>query len=298
MGASLFSVAICTHARAEMLGPCLAALAADIARTGTEMETIVVDSGSPEPAATAIRAIAGEYGARHIRLSRSGLSAARNAALAAAQTPYVAYVDDDAAVVPGWSRALEAAIRAAPGAAAIGGPVLPDFAAPLPDWWPAPLLGALSILEHSPPAPAAPVLYGANFTVHRDTVAALGGFPDWLGRRSDTLLSHEETYLLERISETGGRVVFAADCAVRHRIPADRLCPSWLIRRQFWSGASEAVMLTALGRPVIVRTLHLLAKALLLLPLRAWPEASTELIQRRADAAFASGFLHGLRLAA
>lgn len=297
MDSSAFSVAICTHARAGLLARCLDALAADLASAAVPADIVVVDSGSPEPEATAIRAIAARHDASHIRLARSGLSAARNAALAAAQGRHVAYLDDDTTVAPGWATSLATTIRTWPDAAAIGGPVLPHFAAPLPEWWPASLLGALTILEQAPAGMAVPPLYGANIAVHRAQVMALGGFPDWLGRRSSSLLSHEETYLLERIAEAGGQVVFAADCRVHHRIPAERLCPSWLIRRQFWSGASEAVMLAALGRPLVMRALRLGLQAAVLLPLRIWPEASPQLIERRAAAAFACGFLHGLGLA-
>jgi mycofactocin system glycosyltransferase len=62
---------------------------------------IVVDDGSADPAA--LRAAAEAAGARVLRHHRSrGPAAARNAGLAAATTPLVAFLDSDVLPAPGW----------------------------------------------------------------------------------------------------------------------------------------------------------------------------------------------------
>jgi len=57
---------------------------------------VVVDNGSTDATAPAVRAAAGRLGGiRLIRLSRNEGAAARNVGVAAADTPYVAFADDD-----------------------------------------------------------------------------------------------------------------------------------------------------------------------------------------------------------
>jgi mycofactocin glycosyltransferase len=85
--ALLLTVIVPVYERAEELRACLSAL-------GREWPVIVVDDGSPNPAA--IAAAAREFGANCVRLERNaGPSAARNAGLALATTPLVAFVDSD-----------------------------------------------------------------------------------------------------------------------------------------------------------------------------------------------------------
>jgi mycofactocin glycosyltransferase len=66
---------------------------------------IVVDDGSADP--DALRAVAGKVGARVLRHARPrGPAAARNAGLAEATTPLVAFLDSDVLPTPGWLEPL------------------------------------------------------------------------------------------------------------------------------------------------------------------------------------------------
>lgn len=76
---------------------CLTALR----ETAPQCPVIVVDDGSADRLA-AVRAAA-SAGVRYVRRDRTGgPAAARNTGLAAATTPYVAFVDSDCAPAPGW----------------------------------------------------------------------------------------------------------------------------------------------------------------------------------------------------
>jgi len=93
------------------LGRCLEALRAE------GVETVVVHQGAGEPPEDARR-----LADRLLRLPENlGFAAATNLGIAATAGDYVATVNDDAVVEPGWAAALVAALDADPGAAAAQG---------------------------------------------------------------------------------------------------------------------------------------------------------------------------------
>ena len=286
------SVAICTHNRGRETERCLAALSP----VPEGVETLVIDSGSAPREADLIRAAAARHGATHVRLPAPGLSEARNAALAAARGRWIAYLDDDATPAQDWCAVLLRTVAADPELAATGGPILPQWQAQLPCWWPASLRAVLTIIDQVRPSePGAADIdpYGANITFRRDVLARFGGFPTCLGRRAGLMISNEETYIIRRLRRGGLKVRFTPDLVVHHEIDRARLNPAWLIRRQYWSGVSEAVMLGALGEPRLARAARLALHALLLAPFGLWPPTSTGQIGLRCKAAYARGFLRG-----
>jgi glycosyltransferase involved in cell wall biosynthesis len=84
----LVSVIVPVHAGERFLGAALASVAA---QTHSNVETIVVDDGSPDDSAR----IAVDAGARVIRQEQSGVGAARNAGVAAARGELLAFLDQD-----------------------------------------------------------------------------------------------------------------------------------------------------------------------------------------------------------
>jgi len=88
------TVVVPVRDRAAELDRCLAA-------AGTEYPVLVVDDGSADPAALA--AVCAARGARLLRRPvNGGPAAARNTALAAVRTEFVAFLDSDCAPPPGW----------------------------------------------------------------------------------------------------------------------------------------------------------------------------------------------------
>jgi mycofactocin glycosyltransferase len=95
------TIVVPVHDSASRLDRCLAALRAD----QPDLEIVVVDDASPDPAG--IVEVAHEHKAVLVRSDvQRGAAAARNLGLAGAQTPYVAFVDCDVVVSPGWLAAL------------------------------------------------------------------------------------------------------------------------------------------------------------------------------------------------
>ena len=295
------SVIVCTHDRARYLKPCLAALAAQQGAAGC-FEVLVVDSASPPAGAAAIAALAHAHGARLVVADRPGLSLARNLGARAARGTWLAYLDDDATADPGWVAAIIAAGSHQPAPAALGGLIRPHFEAPLPAWWPANLVGVLTVLLHDRPGTVGESLprgvepYGANFIVRADALAAIGFFPETLGRIGGNLLSGEEILVLRRIEAQGGRVAYDPAIAVTHSIQAERLNVAWLLRRQYWQGVSAARLAGLLGQKGAAwrQAPRRLLVGLLLGPLLALPKTSPARIADRVRASYSWGFLRGL----
>jgi mycofactocin glycosyltransferase len=83
------------HGQPPAFARCLSALAVD------GIATTVVDDGSDDPAA--IAAVARDHRARLVRLpTKRGAAAARNVGFSASLAPFVAFVDADVVVTPGW----------------------------------------------------------------------------------------------------------------------------------------------------------------------------------------------------
>lgn len=101
------SVVVPVYNRAALLREALAS----VANQGCiPQEVIVVDDGSTDNVAE----VAEEFGARLIRQQNSGASAARNAGIAAATSPWVAFLDSDDVWLPDKLTLQWGAVQAAP----------------------------------------------------------------------------------------------------------------------------------------------------------------------------------------
>jgi glycosyltransferase involved in cell wall biosynthesis len=90
------SVVVPTYERAHVLGDSVASL---LAQEGVTAEVVVVDDGSTD--ATAALAVLRDPRVRYLVRPHEGIAAARNAGLAAARAPYVAFHDSDDVALPG-----------------------------------------------------------------------------------------------------------------------------------------------------------------------------------------------------
>ena len=96
------SVVVSTRNRADVLGNCLRALAAN--RATVSFEIIVVDNGSTDGTREVVRAVAEtcEFPLHYVWEPRRGVSHGRNAGIARATGRIVAFTDDDIQVAADW----------------------------------------------------------------------------------------------------------------------------------------------------------------------------------------------------
>jgi len=298
------TVCICTHDRPHYLRDCLDGLGRQT--VGAErFDIVVVDSASTGDGPLQLASlVAKTKNARLLRVERPGVSFARNAGARAAESAYVAYLDDDAVPATDWVENVLAALREGDRPPAlIGGRIVPRWEAPLPSWWPARLRGALSIIEHegrgeyrTSALPLDLEPYGANIVVHVPTLLAMGGFGPHSGRIGKALLSDEEVQLAWRMQAAGYSARYDSRIVVYHQIQATRLNPGWLLSRLYWQGVSAVATRRLLGRAHEVwRELpRRLAVAALLAPLAVLPRHSTHLINCRWRLAYSAGFIRAV----
>jgi glycosyltransferase involved in cell wall biosynthesis len=237
------SVTIQTYNRAEELRRTLDSLAR-IDRTGvTDYEVIVVDNNSNDHTREVVDRFHEAFSGlvRYVRESRQGLSHARQRAVAESRYEVVAFLDDDVDVDARWLRAMQAA-HSRGDFAVVGGRAHLVYPAPRPGWLADRSEGLLTRVELGDEArPAqADELFGVNLSVRKSWLEKVGGFRTDLGRMGSCLIGSEETDLLERIVQAGGRLLYEPGAVVGHRVPPERLRRSWFWSRCYWGARGVA----------------------------------------------------------
>jgi hypothetical protein len=181
----------------------VASVLGSAARSGADVEVIVAWQGAGRPdvpdAVTVVRALP------------AGVAVARNAGLARARAPLVAFIDDDEVADPGWVEGVLEAF-AVPQVAAAFGQVLPldSRGAPYCEI----RFDAPRIVRgrRLPPWQAGT---GGNMAFRRAGLVALGGFDRRLGQGTPSR-SGEDTDAIARLQAAGVPIALRPDMIVRH----------------------------------------------------------------------------------
>src|SRR3954451_19671731 len=175
-------------------------------------EVIVVDDGSSDDTGR----IAADAGARVVRNANPvGPADARNAGVAAAAAPLIAFTDADCVPAPGW---LRAGVSALEHADLVQGRVEPE---------PGVTVGPF---DHVITVPEESGLYEtANLFVRREWFERVGGFRPFL----DPAEGHfgEDLVFGWAVRRAGGRTTFAADALVHHEV-VRRPASAWIAERR------------------------------------------------------------------
>ncbi len=217
------SVVVCTHNGAATLDQCLGSLAE---LDYPDYEVVVVDDGSTD----ATPAIVSRFPAvRLIRQDHHGLSAARNAGLAASTGEIVAYTDDDCFADRNWLTHLVHQFQRTD-AAAVGGPNL----SPDDGWLPGCVAASpgqpMHVLESDQVAEHIP---GCNMAFRREALAAINGFDIQFRKAGD------DVDVCWRLQQAGQWITFAPGAFVWHH---RRQGPRAYLRQQAGYGEAEALL--------------------------------------------------------
>jgi GT2 family glycosyltransferase len=242
---ALVTAAICTYQRYDLLGDAIVSLLRQ-SMTPDQYRIVVVDN-SPDAAYSLDWAQRwnNESNLLWIHEKTAGLSHARNVATAVAETPVIAFLDDDAVACNDWLAAvLESFEWLGPEAHVVGGRVRPRFGAPRPGWLNDQMLSYLSVCDLGDEIrmlrPGEWVV-GANISYRTERLREVGGFSEAFGRVGGgaALMSNDETELQDRIRANGGATGYAPRADVEHFVPADRLTQDWFRRRIAWQAVSD-----------------------------------------------------------
>ncbi len=193
------SVIVPARNAASTLAATLAGLAAQ--ETGAEFEVIVVDDGSGDE--TAAIATGAPIEVRLVRTDGAGPGPARNAGVAAASAPALAFTDADCVPTAGW---LDAGLAALAGAELVQGAVRAD-----PEAVAGPFDRTLWVTRE------AGLYECASLFCRRELFDRLGGFEDWLGARVGKPLA-EDAWFGWRARRAGARTAFAPEALVDHAV--------------------------------------------------------------------------------
>lgn len=214
------TVVVPTFGRAGFLADLLAALAAQTLDP-TRFEVVVVDDASPDETWGRLGELCSRTTLRLLGLrlgENGGQGPGRNAGVARARAPVVAFTDDDCIPAPGWLEALSRPLL--PGAGAPDRPVVvqgrtlpwPEDAGGVGPWfrslW---VLGPSWLFET------------CNIAYRRADLETAGGFASRAGAPTDRTgkLVGEDALLGWRVVERGARLVFCEAALVHHRhLPA------------------------------------------------------------------------------
>ncbi|WP_239004504.1 glycosyltransferase [Paenibacillus tepidiphilus] len=239
------SIIICTYNRSALLLKTLQSLLP--LQALSQAEIIVVDNVSTDDTAAVIKSFIAAHGAdmdiRYLLEPVQGLSAARNSGILASRSPIIAFLDDDAIPCQEWIPTIIGSFAERPEVMAMGGKIAPIFESARPEWLIKPFELPYTIVDlgnRIKEYPKGLHPCGANMAM-RKLVFDISLFPLELGRKGDSLLSGEETWLFGQIKQQGHQILYHPQMAVDHFVPAGRLTEDWIMKRYYSQGISNAM---------------------------------------------------------
>ncbi|HEY3067500.1 MAG TPA: glycosyltransferase family 2 protein [Methylomirabilota bacterium] len=242
------SVVISTYNRCDTLRGALESVLAQ--ETGpVTYEIIVVDNNSTDGTREVVDSIIAR-GHRHVRYlfeGRQGLSHARNAGIAEARAPLIAFTDDDVRVASDWVANIKRAFDGHPEVDYVGGRVLPRWPTTPPTWltrdhWSAMALSDFGDAPMYVNHEAQYCLIGANLAFRRESFDRFGLFQPDFQRVRDGIGSTEDHELQLRLWEAQRQGLYVPDLVVLAEVEPRRLSKQYHRRWHTGHGHFYAAM--------------------------------------------------------
>lgn len=235
------SIIICTHDGGKTLLQCLESLNRQI-YASDEVEILIIDNASINETKNIAQDFikSSKFKCRYIFEPKLGLSVARNRGIREAGGEIVAFIDDDAIADKNWLKNFTFCFKSE-NVWAVGGKVVPKFEISPPTWLPEKKqLFPLTICDLGPKTKEVPHIVGTNMAFAKKIFKQLGRFRTDLGRKGASLLSGEEIDFCERITKSGGKIIYCPKAVVSHLVPKERLTRTFFRKRMFIEGVSLA----------------------------------------------------------
>lgn len=224
------TICMCTFRR-EAAFDALASFARMDGIDARRITVVVVDNDETDALRPRFANLAADYpfALKYVHAPARNISIARNAALDAAQTRWIAFIDDDETADPHWLTRLMAARD---GAAAVIGECRATYGPGLPDW------AARCDFHSNRLGGDTANAYTSNALLDLDFARRHGlRFREELGRTGG-----EDTVFFRQMKEAGGRIVSAPAALVYEPVPPTRATMRWVRTRMFRAGQTHGLV--------------------------------------------------------
>ena len=239
-------VVLATYNRAGLLGPAIQSFAAGASACPARL--LVVDNNSSDDTRATVEAAQAAHpgvAIEYLFEPKQGKAHALNLGIAHSDADVIAFFDDDEQVAPDWLAVLARAF-ADPKLEFAGGPVRPDWSAPVPGWVPHERYnGVLSLVDdgaerrwYGEPGFKG-MLIGANAAMRRDALRRVGPYTTrykWA----------EDREMYARLLATGSKGAYLPDLVVYHHVPAKRLTKRYYRQWAYSEGRTNGSALRAM----------------------------------------------------
>ncbi len=180
-----------------------------------------------------------------------GLLSGRHRGSKEARGDILVFCDDDIVADPLWLYSISETFQD-PTIQIVGGPSLPDYETPPPDWlesfWRSTKdggrsCGHLSLIDLGDQQLDidANSVWGLNFSIRRKALIDLGGFhPDCIPENLQRYQGDGETGLTMKAKERGYRAVYQPNARVRHQISSPRMTSGYFEKRAYYQGVCDS----------------------------------------------------------
>lgn len=179
-----------------------------------------------------------------------GASGSRNTGAEYAETPFIAFLDDDIKIHDGWLSQLLQPFRD-PTVVGTGGGVIANWESGRPSWFPEEFDWVVGASYRGMPTVDACIrnVWSENMAVRTEVFTAISGFRSnfgKVGKRS----SPEDTDLCIRMSAQfpDAKWMYTPTALVEHHVPADRSTFRYFLHRTYLEGRGKIEMARLLGK--------------------------------------------------
>jgi GT2 family glycosyltransferase len=181
---------------------------------------------------------------------RRGASGTRNTGAELAETPFIAFMDDDIRIQEGWlSRLLEPFVD--PAVVGTGGGVVARWQSGRPIWFPEEFDWVVGASYRGMPTIQSAIrnVWSENMAVRTEVFRAVDGFRSEFGKVGDHGRP-EDTDLCIRMAAhaAGAKWVYTPYAVAEHHVPVSRTRFSYFLRRTYGEGRGKVEMANLLGR--------------------------------------------------
>ncbi len=227
-------VCVCTFRRPQIAAT-LASIAQQSIGPARKIRVIVADNDDAPTARAAVMAVARHHSLQcaYVHAPARNISVARNACLALATAPLIAFIDDDEVASPQWLAALTDTLEKT-GADVVLGPVRAVYRAECPAW-----MKTGDFHSSLPVWKNRKIVSGGagNVLLKRITAQTLR-FREDLGR-----CGGEDTAYFHTLVQDGSCIAYARDAIVTEKVPQERESFLWLLKRRFRFGQTHGLLL-------------------------------------------------------